>query len=177
MSTVNPKQLKIAKRYASALAKLDSRDEVYYDLQKVEQVFKESAELREFLENPIITVFDKKDVMSKVFSDLKDNTFNFLSILIDKNRIVYFDAILEQLCNEIDELNNVTRVEIVSAVELTEEEKFNLKDKLQRKLSCNVSSKYIIDESIYAGLIIKIGDKVIDNSLKSRFENLKRQLM
>jgi len=177
MTDFNPKQTKIAKRYASALCAFEQRDNMFAELNGVASVMSSSEDLRQFLTNPIVTVEDKKDIISKVFGDLSENSRNFLFVLADKNRISYFDSILEQFGLELDEINNVKRVEIVSAVDLTEDEKFRIKDKLQRKLSCDVAPKYTVDSSVIAGLVIKIGDKVIDNSLKSRFEGMKRQLI
>lgn len=177
MSAFNPKQTKIAKRYASALCAFEERAKIFDELKEVLSVISNSDDLRQFLVNPIVSVDDKKEIIAKVFENLDSNTMNFLFLLADKNRIGYFDSIFQQFGHELDEINNVKRVEIVSAVELNEDEKFRVKDKLQRKLSCDIAPIYRIDESIVAGLIIKIGDKVIDNSLKTRIESMKRQLI
>lgn len=174
---VNSKQLKIAKRYAIALSTFDEINLLSNELQSVKTVLKNSNDLNEFLLNPIITISDKKEILDKVFTDFSQNLKNFLHVLIEKNRFAYFDSILTELNTILDEKNNVKRVEVISAVELLDEEKNRLIDTLQRKLSCVVTADYKIDENILAGLIIKIGDKVIDNSLKTRFSGLKRQLI
>lgn len=174
---VNSKQLKIARRYANALSSFDNADVLAQEINMVSKTLNESKDLNEFLLNPIITISDKKDVLSKVFVDFSLNLKNFLNILVEKNRFDYFDSILDELNIILDEKNNIKRVEIISAVELIDDEKNRLIDTLQRKLSCRVSANYSIDENILAGLIIKIGDKVIDNSLKTRFSGLKRQLI
>lgn len=177
MTSFNPKQTKIAKRYASALCAFDARNSIFDELKDVASVLSNSEDLGKFLVNPIVTTEDKKEIIGKVFADLSENTKNFLFVLADKNRMAYFNSILEQFGLELDEINNVKRVEVISAVELTEDEKFRIKDKLQRKLSCDVVPLYSLDAAIIAGLVIKIGDKVIDNSLKSRFDGLKKQLI
>lgn len=177
MTAFNSKQIKIAKPYASALCAFDERDKIFDELKNVSSVISNSDDLKQFLVNPIVSINDKKEIIAKVFEDLSLNTKNFLFLLADKNRIDYFESILEQFGQELDEINNVKRVEIISAVELNEDEKFRIKDKLQRKLSCEVAPLYKIDAAIVAGLVIKIGDKVIDNSLKSRIEGMKRQLI
>lgn len=174
---VNSKQIKIAKRYALALSSLTNNNELLQELETVATTLNDSKDLHNFLLNPIITISDKKEILSKVFSDFSENLKNFLNILVEKNRFEYFNSILEELKSIIDESNNVKRVEIISAVDLYEEEKSRLIDTLQRKLNSTVSAQYSIDESILAGLIIKIGDKVIDNSLKTRFVGLKKQLI
>ena len=177
MIVVNSKQIKIAQRYAQALCGLENRDVVLDELKQIRTTFVENVDLKGFLLNPIITTLDKKDVINKVFVDFSANTKNFLYLLVEKNRFSYFETIFDTFVSLVDEKNNVKSVEIVSAVELYEDEKNRLIDKLQRKLSCAVRPTYVINEEILAGLIIKIGDKVIDNSLKTRFAGLKRQLI
>lgn len=173
---VNSKQLKIARRYAAALSDFDDV-ELLNELCVVADILDKSNDLYSFLLNPIVTIADKKEVLEKVFVDFSKNVKNFLFILVEKNRFSYFSSILDEFKSISDEKNNIKRVEIVSAVELLDDEKNRLIDKLQRKLSCVVSANYSIDENILAGLIIKIGDKVIDNSLKTKFSGLKRQLI
>ena len=177
MSIFNSKQLKIAKRYAAALCELDNRDVILAELQEVASVFSQSSDLKSFLISPVITTDDKKNVIEEVFASLSQSTKNFLFLLADKNRIDFFDSILEQFRVELDELNNVKRIEVYSAVELTEEEKTKIKEKLQIKLSCEIVPDYKIEENIMAGLVIKIKDKVIDLSLQTKFEDMKRQLI
>ncbi len=173
---VNSKQLKIAKRYALALSEFDDTN-LEAELNSVMDILTTSGDLNDFLQNPIITITDKKDVLNTVFSDFSVNLKNFLFVLVEKNRFSYLKSIVEEYCSILDIKNNVKRVEIVSAVELYDDEKYRLIDKLQRKLSCVVKAQYTIDENIIAGLVIKIGDKVIDNSLKTRFSGLKKQLI
>ena len=177
MIEVNSKQLKIAQRYALALSSFEDSYQVLNELVELSQALNESKDLYAFLTNPVVTNNDKKDVLSKVCGDFSLHTINFLNVLIDKNRFSYFQSILTELDAIIDEKNNIKRVEVVSAVDLSDYEKSRLVDKLQSKLCSSVKVNYVIDENILAGLIIKIGDKVIDNSLKSRFASLKRQLI
>ncbi|MBQ2871671.1 ATP synthase F1 subunit delta [bacterium] len=177
MTNSNTKQIKIAKRYASALSGLNERTVVFNDLLLTQKVLDESVDLKNFLESPIFSTADKKEILSKVFTNLSDKTMNFLYLLVDKNRFSFFDAILQEFRGELDLISNIKRVDVVSAVELNSDEMYRLKDVLQRKLSANVEITYSIDESIVAGLIIKIGDKVIDNSLKTRLATMKKQLI
>ena len=152
-------------------------EKVLEELKQINSTLVQNVDLNCFLLNPIITTIDKKDVIDKVFVDFSDNTKNFLYLLVEKNRFSHFESIFETFVSFVDERNNVKSVEIISAVELYDDEKNRLVDKLQRKLSCVVRPTYVIDETILAGLIIKIGDKVVDNSLKTRFAGLKRQLI
>lgn len=177
MTVVNPKQLKIAKRYASALLAFDGANGIYSELQNVSATLANSSDLLAFLENPVISVVDKKAVIEEVFAALSNNAKNFLYLLIDKNRFDYFDAIMLEFRLGLDISGGLQRVEVISAIELEIGEKDRLLEVLQNKLSGQIVPEYKVDEAIIAGLVIKIGDKVIDNSLKTRFKGLERQLI
>lgn len=178
MKNVQSKQLKIAKRYASALVAFDNNAEILQELYSVCDVLQKSPDLKEFLENPIIKKNDKKSVLDEIFvKAFSPNVLNFMKLLVDKGRFSYFDAILSVLQSELDEKNNVARVLIISAVDLTEDEKKKVGKKLEEKLKKTVKPAYETDESIIAGLVVKIGDKVVDNSLRAKLDTMKRQLI
>ena len=177
MSSINSKHIKTASRYAKALSAFDERDLILSELHQVKSIFEASPDLKSFFSNPIVAVSDKKDVINRVFTDLSANVLNLFYVLIDKNRFEFFDTILAEFEKNLDEINNVIKIEIVSAVELTTDEEKQISEKLQKKLGSKIEPKYTIDEKIIAGLVIKIGDKVIDNSLKARFDGLEKQLI
>lgn len=176
MTALHSLQLKLAKRYAKALSEFDDREQIYDDLKKASDKIAVTACLKYFLELPMADPEDKKIVMDEAFEGVCRHTMNFLCLLADKNRISYIDAVVEELRKKLDEINNILRIEVFSAVELLEDEKLKLKEKLEKKLGCGVELDYTIDKNIVAGLVIKIGDQVIDDSLRSRFEAIKRQL-
>ena len=176
--TINSKQIKIAKRYASAISKLDDRLVVLQDLYNVLSTQKTSQDLKEFLENPVIKKQDKKEIIEKVFvNSIALNTKHLLFILVDKNRFGFLSAIVDTLQKEIDELENTTRVEILSAIELTDDEKNAIENKLQNKFTDKIIANYSVDKSLIAGLLIKMGDRVIDLSMKSKFDTMKKQII
>ena len=73
-------------------------------------------------------------------------------------------------------LNNIVKPQIISAVELNEEQKNRIINKLQTKLSKIIQPEYEIKPDIIGGLIIEIDDRTIDCSLKTKFDNMKKQL-
>ena len=77
----------------------------------------------------------------------------------------------------LDEMNNTVRIEIVSALELSENRKVQIQNKLKEKLNKNISTNYNIDNSIIAGLVYKIGDDVLDTSFQHKLEMLKDELI
>lgn len=181
MKKCDVKNLKISKKYANAL--FESANEksctqkVYDDLVFVDETVNTNEQLKDFLFSPIIKPEDKKDVINKLFSiHIDKNTLDFLYILIDNSRLYTLDEILNQYSYKLNESNNIVKPTVISAVELNEDQKNSLTVKLENKLGKKIISDYIIDEEIIGGIIVEIDDKTIDCSLKTKFDNMKKQL-
>lgn len=180
---VNTKNTLIAERYSDALVELAKEgkltyDKISQDLNLINSVLTQSNDLYEFLINPIISIEDKKHIIEKVFTDEIDGLIiNFLKVLVDKDRFTVFNEVLESFNKSMDDVNNISRIKVVSAVEISEDAKNKLKKKLEEKLKKNVILDLDIDSNIIAGLIIKIGDNIIDTSLKHKLEDLSKNIM
>lgn len=172
----------IADRYADALVSTAKDGKLTFEkisdnLNSVESTLNQSKDLQEFLTMPLVSIEDKKEIIDKVFSHEIDTLIvNFLKVLIDKNRFALFDDILESYNKSLDNINNISRVQVTSAVEMTEEAKKKLKIKLEEKLGLNVLLDLEINQEIIAGLVVKIGDNVIDMSLKHKLEDLSKSI-
>lgn len=182
MANIDVKQIKIAKRYAEALfenSNISNKLQLVFDnLKLIESVLNENFELKSFLENPVISHSDKKDVISEIFNEHVDESVkNLLFLLIDNNRFDLFFGVVIAYSNKLDETNNILKVKVISAVEVSEELKNALVQKLENKVSKKVVPEYEIKPEIIAGLIIEVSDKTIDTSLKTKLNNLKKQLI
>lgn len=168
----------IAQQYSQALIDLVQEGKLSYeqissDLGKIKEVLDTSKDLDEFLLNPIISIEDKKEVIIKVFNeDINPLISNFLKVLIDKNRFDTFRQIITEYNIELDKINNISRVQVVSAVAMNDDSKGRLTETLSRKLGKQVILETEIDENIIAGLLVKIGDNIIDMSLRHKLEEL-----
>ncbi len=96
--------------------------------------------------------------------------------MVDINRFDTFREILEAYNISLDDINNISRVNVISAVKMPNEAQTKLKNKLETKLKKNVILDLDIDPSIIAGLIIKLGDNVIDMSLRHKLEDLSKNI-
>ena len=172
-----------AKNYADSLIKVGKDGVMTYeailnDLNIVKEITSESDELVKVLENPSISINTKNEIIDSVFANqISDKTANFLKILIDKKRFNELDQIIQCYKNEVDDINNIKRVEVISAIELSDDRKQKLIDKLQTKLQKQVNVNWLLDDEIIGGLIIKIDDDVIDNSLKNKLESLSKNII
>lgn len=171
-----------AKNYAYALVKLGqdgliSYDDIYKNLEIVNEIISSSTDLTNVLDNPSISDETKYSIIDEVFSNQIDKLIvDFLKILIEKKRFREFNGIVEAYRAELDKINNIKRIEVISAVDLNEETKKKIIEKLQNKLQKNIIAEWQINEEIIGGLVIKIDDDIIDSSLKNKLENLSKNL-
>lgn len=176
----NTKYSLIADRYADALLDLAkdgklSYEQISKDLNTVKDILRTSADLKEFLSNPRVSDDDKKEVIGKVFGDeVNGLTVNFLKILIDKKRFSAFDEIITEYSLALDEINKISRIQVTSAIDVNEDSRIRLKAKLEEKLQKTVALEWDINPAIIAGLVIRIGDNVIDTSLRHKLEDLSK---
>lgn len=181
MKITDVKNSLIAKKYANALFEMAKEgncvQKANEDLIFVVETIITNEELKKFIYSPLIKKEDKKDVIERLFSTHIDKiSLDFLKILADCGRIDVIEEILNQFTKVFDEENNIVKPVITSAVELTEVQKINIISKLQNKLSKNIQPEYVVNADIIGGLIIDIDDRTMDFSLKSKFDNMHKQL-
>lgn len=171
-----------AKNYADALVKLGqdgliSYDDIYKNLEIVKEIISSSTELTNVLDNPSISDETKYSIIDEVFNNQIDKYIvDFLKILIEKNRFREFNGIVEAYRAELDKINNIKRIKVISAIDLNEETKRKIIEKLQNKLHKNIIAEWQMNEEIIGGLVIKIDDDIIDSSLKNKLESLSKNL-
>lgn len=169
-----------AKNYADSLIQIYkdgimSCEDILNNLNIIKEIAKNSSELVDVMNNPAISNKIKFEIIENVFSNqINDKLINFLKVLVDKKRFHELNQIIEAFSINVDEIHNIKRVEVISAIEVSEDRKQNLIEKLQNKLQKTIIANWNIDKNIIGGLIIKIGDNVIDNSLRNKLENLSK---
>lgn len=168
----------IEKRYAEALIKIsaeqNSIDKIQDELNKVNELIESDAELKKFINNPTINSNDKKAVIEKIFNkQLDKDAISFLKLLIDKSRIKNLSGIVSEYTALADEMRNCLNVEVTTAVDIDKVQLSEIGQKFKKKYnSKDVKVKHIIDPSIIGGVIVKIGDKMVDSSIKGRLDGM-----
>lgn len=176
---IDIKNLKTAKRYALALCQnnIDNIDEIGANLALVDEVVFNNSDFINFFSHPIVSLKDKKETLRETFSGkINESTLNFLNILLDEGRFNIFKTIHGVFKDESDKIKNTQRIFVTSAIELDEGEKEKLKTKLSSKLNKDVIIDYTQNNEILGGLLIKYDDKVIDLSLKTKFDKLRKNI-
>lgn len=165
-----------AETYADSLIKADTNFElILNDLNAIKEITSQSNDFNSVMENPSIPNETKFDIIDEIFKNkINDKLINFLKILIEKKRFNELNQIIQSYSNKTDNINNIKRVEVISAIDLTDEQKMRINEKLHTRLQKNIIANWTTDENIIGGLIIKIDDDIIDNSLKNKLEKLSK---
>jgi F-type H+-transporting ATPase subunit delta len=141
-------------------------------------LLKDSPDLTKFLGNPLMDPESKKAVLRQVVEgQVNPFVLTVLMVLIDRNRIMYLDGVLEQYQALLRELNQIVLADVISAVELSEEQTSIIKDRVAGLTGArNVELSVQIDPSLLGGLIVKVGSQVIDASLRGQLRRIGMQL-
>lgn len=146
--------------YAKSLFEADKN--ALSDLLTVNEAINSSKDFELTMLNPSISLQIKYEIIDEIFKkELNEKVLNFIKILVEKDRFNEFEQIIQAYSNEQDELNNIKRVEVVSAVELSENQKQKTIEKLQTRLQKEVKVNWTLDTNIIGGLIIKIDRKSV----------------
>ncbi|SJZ48062.1 F0F1 ATP synthase subunit delta [Selenihalanaerobacter shriftii] len=171
----------IAKRYSQALFELavekSKVKELQDDLIEVLDTIEEHEELNEVIYHPRISREDKKSLLDELFgSKISQTLLNFLKLLIDKRREKTLEAILDQYIELANQENKILEIEVETAVELSDDNSVKLKEKLEELTNTEVILDIKINPELIGGLVLKIGDKVIDGSLHKYLQVMKDNL-
>ncbi|MGC8712590.1 MAG: ATP synthase F1 subunit delta [Leptodesmis sp.] len=172
----------ILERYAQALLSLaqdnNTLDQVGNDVNSILGVLKESPDLQEFLDNPLIKPADKKAVMNRILGDsVHPYTRNFIQVLVDRRRIMFLEGICKEFQALLRKLNQTVLAEVTSARELTDDQKNSLREKVLAMTGARqVELETHIDPELIGGVVIRIGSQVIDASLRGQLRRLSLRL-
>lgn len=162
-----------------SLGREDGRFQEYgRDLQEFSGFCRENPEFRQVIANRVFTVEDRKKILQTVLnkSGFTDMVNNFLYLLLDKNRIGAIEEITVYYERLTDEISNVARAEIVTPRPLKGDAQDRLKKVLGDLISREVKISVREDKTLIGGIVVKIGDLVLDGSIKAQLEGLKESL-
>jgi F-type H+-transporting ATPase subunit delta len=164
--------------YASALMSLaksnNLSEEFGTEIRSLLGLLESSEDLRQFLGNPLIKPDAKKAVIKQIAgADMNPLMRSFLSLLIDKGRILFLEGIGKQYLTQLRELNQTVLAEVTSAVPLSDVQQQTVREKVQAMTSARqVEIETKIDADLIGGVVIKVGSQVIDASLRGQLRRL-----
>jgi len=143
-------------------------------LELIKSVFGENPEYTVVLASRSIPLSERIQALDEAFSGrVPEDVVSFLKLLCEKGRIAGFFDSAGEYKKLLDESKRVSSAKVTSAIELTDEEKTALRQKLEAKSGCKVSIEYFIDKSLLGGMIVETEGKVLDGSLSTRLRKIK----
>jgi F-type H+-transporting ATPase subunit delta len=173
--------LRAARRYASALFSVAVRqsalDAIQKDLFELLHLWNENPGIAAAMERPQIPLAAKRRVWQQL---LEGHThplvYSFVQLLLEKRRIMLLPSVGAEFRRLSDEHRNIVRAQVWTALPMTPGEADALKAGLARRTGKTVELVTYVDPSILGGVILRIGDRIMDGSLRNQLANLKRQL-
>jgi len=174
----------VARRYARALFSLgkekgDAELAAYGEnLSGLVEALNESPQLDRIFRNPVFKVEEKKAVVDAILSKSKPQQMiiNFCHLLADNNRLGFLADIQATFAELLDEHQGLARGSMITAIELDEDLKASLKSSLEEKASRRLILEYVVDPGILGGLVLKVGDRVLDASLRAQLVAMKETI-
>ncbi len=164
-----------AQNYAEAL--FESGQTFAPDLKLVNEVMSTSADFIHIMSNPAIDLKVKYSILDEIFkSKVDDKVLQFVKILTEKNRLNEFSEIVAAYEERVNFSSGIKTVEITSAITLNEETKSRIIDKLTEKLNKKIVPEWKVDKEIISGLVFKIGDDILDASIKNKIESIGKNI-
>ena len=176
------KNLAIARRYAKALlliGKEDGQTEDYRrELAGVTALLDQEQQLAATISNPLYKAGERKQVLQMIIEKLSLSKVmsSFLLLLFEKGRIGFVSSINEFYQTLADELKGVARASLVSATELTSETIEKIRSALSKKTGKEIVLEVQQDPGLIGGVVTRIGDLVLDGSIKTQLHNMRESL-
>ncbi|MCS6808782.1 MAG: ATP synthase F1 subunit delta [Bacteroidota bacterium] len=176
-------QSRVAMRYAMALFQEAQQhnllETVIEDVRGLTTMLKESRDFALFVSSPIIKASQKQAVLTAIADKacLAKLTHTFLALLVEKNRIAELRDILAAFKTLYNNAHNLLPVEITSAIELDSTQKEHLLRTIEKRTGKKPLPTYSINPSLIGGFTVKIGDTLIDSSLRHQLTLLKQRLL
>jgi F-type H+-transporting ATPase subunit delta len=172
----------LATKYAQAMYELAAEknmlDQVESELKLVESTIDTYSDLATLIYHPRVLVQAKKETIRKIFSqEIADFVLKFLMLLVDKRRETALPTIIREYIRLANEARNIVEAEVTTALPLDCNQQIALSNKLGLVTGKTIVIKAKIDKTIIGGVVVKIGDKLIDGSVARQLELLKNALL
>ena len=172
----------VSKVYGDALFELaieeDKLESVWDEVRVISQALKDNPEFLPTLKHPDMSMERKQALLKEVFADkLSTDVMGLLDVMVRKNRIGDLNKVLDYFETRAKERQKIGVVEVRTPVALSEADKKKVEARVLEVTDfASLEMNYKVDESLLGGMVIRIGDQVLDNSIRSKLEAMGRQL-
>ncbi len=168
----------LAGRYATALFELaDERkalDAAAEDLRRLRALIRDSADLRRMIRSPVLAREAQGRAVAALAqaAGLQPLTQNFLGLLARNRRLFALPEMIEHFLRTLAARRGEVTAEVVAAQELTPAQRDSLGEQLRRSVGQKVTVDFRVDPALLGGLVVRLGSRMVDASLKSKLHRL-----
>jgi len=168
----------LAGRYASALYELadgeKALDAVADDLRSLRQALIESPELLRLVRSPVLSRDEQTRGITAVLEKMGAQalTQKFIGTVAGNRRLFALDAMITAFLAELAARRGEVTADVTSAVELSKEQLADVTDAIKKAVGQKVAVNLSVDPALIGGLIVRVGSRMIDNSIRSKLQRL-----
>ena len=172
----------VSKVYGDALfeaaREVGRMDDMYEEVLELQKLLQANEELQKMMENPKVIREDKENVIETVFRGrISDEIVELMKLMIAKGRYSNIESVFDYFIGLVKEEKKIGIAYVTTAVELTDGQK----DEIVRRLLETTryesfEMNYAVDASLIGGMVIRIGDRVVDSSIKTKLYELSKSL-
>jgi F-type H+-transporting ATPase subunit delta len=170
----------IAQVYARALFEVasehDSLEEIREQLDAFTDAMHDNRDLAMFFFSPYFAATEKKEALKRAVTDANPEFDNFLQALIERHRMPAIFRIRAEFTGLYDEARKLLPVSIVSAVKLDDATVRGLGDRIGQQVDRRIEITSEVDPEILGGIVLRVGNLILDASIKNRLEQLRKQV-
>ena len=172
---------KVAIKYATALFRTAKRtnqvENISHDLEALSDLLRKNQLLKNFLESAQVLEKDKKELLNSAFKpQVSEALFSFLMLVVSKHRIQYLLSMVEEFQQLLKEDQGIVEARLITARSVDQVLVDQIRQELEENTGKKVEMKLEIDSSIIGGIVVILGDKIIDRSIRYQLGQLKEQM-
>lgn len=173
----------ISKTYGNALFELaveEQKIDVFAEeIKEIMQILKAHTQLQQLMKHPKIVKEEKISILESIFKgNIQDELTGFLVLIIMKDRYSEIEHILNYFLEQVKALKKIGVCNVVTAIELQQEQKSKVEQKLLDTTDfLSMEMNYQVDQSIIGGMVIRIGDRVVDSSIATKIGEMQKELL
>jgi len=168
----------VAGRYATALFELAVDcgviDEVTNDLQQLQAMIDESADLRRLILSPLFSRDQQSDAIGAVLASagLSELVRNFVGVVAGNRRLFALEGMIGAYRGLVAQYRGEVTAEITSATPLSDTQRAAVEQALEQALGSNVAMHTEIDPDLIGGMVVRVGSRMVDSSLRTKLQRL-----
>ena len=178
MSSEQTETSGVAGRYATALFELAVDrgviDEVANDLRQLQTMIDKSADLRRLIQSPLFSRTQQSDAMAAVLTSagLSELVRNFIGVVAGNRRLFALEGMIGAYRGLVAQHRGEVTAEITSATPLSESQRSAVEQALKQAIGSNVAIDIEIDLNLIGGMVVRVGSRMVDSSLRTKLQRL-----